>query len=47
MDLNSRADARVVANVDVRTDGKLNPYMVACLRQVRQKFDHFCKGNNL
>ena len=45
MDLDSRVNARVVANVDgwtevqtdVRTDGKPDPYIVPCLRQGRQK----------
>ena len=40
-DLDSRVDARVVANVDRylyrRTDGKPDPYIVPCLRQARQK----------
>ena len=42
MDLDSRIDAKVVANVDGRTYGptngqKTNPYIVPCLRQARQK----------
>ena len=45
MDLDSRVDARVVANAegctrrrtDVRTDGKSNPYIAPYLRQARQK----------
>ena len=41
LDMNSRVDARVVANVDGRTDvrtyGKPDPYTVPCLRQARQK----------
>ena len=44
-DLDSRVDARVVANADGRTDGcmvgrtdgKPDPYIAPCLRQVGQK----------
>ena len=49
MDLNSRVDARVVANVNGRTgawmDGKRDPYIGPCLRQVQQKVRNFsqCK----
>ena len=40
-DLNSRVDARVVANThgrtDRRTDRKPDPYFAPCLRQARKK----------
>ena len=31
-DLTSGVNARVFANVDVRTDGKQDPYIIPCLR---------------
>ena len=53
--LDSRINSRVVANVDgwmyvwmdVHMDGKPDPYIVPCLRQVQQKGDNICDFNLL
>ena len=54
IDLDSRVDARVIANVDgrtygqtdVRMDGKPDPYIAPCLRQARlQKAICSCRNH--